>query len=153
MKKTIITYGTFDMFHVGHLRLLQKLAQLGDELIVAVSTDEFNKIKNKVALIPYEQRAEIIENIACVSLVIPEESWEQKVNDIEKYNVDVFAIGNDWSGKFDFLKQHCEVIYLERTRGISTSSLKSSLGNILSVSKEDILNTFEIIETLHNDLD
>ena len=153
MKKTIITYGTFDMFHIGHLRLLKRLSSLGDELIVGVSTDNFNKQKNKSSIIPFEQRAEIVENIACVDKVIPEESWDQKINDIHTYNVDIFAIGEDWSHKFDHLKEYCEVMYLERTKGISTSSLKASLNNILSISKEDILNTFEIIETLQKDLD
>jgi len=98
--KTVITYGTFDMFHIGHLRLLQRLKKLGDRLIVAVSTDEFNMLKNKQVLIPYEQRAEIIANISYVDMVIPEHNWEQKIEDIQKYNVDIFAIGDDWKGKF-----------------------------------------------------
>lgn len=153
MKKTIITYGTFDMFHIGHLRLLQRLAKLGDELIVAVSTDEFNIVKDKTVLIPYEQRAEIVENIKCVDIVIPEQNWEQKINDIKKHNVDIFAIGDDWKGKFDFLKEHCDVIYLERTKDISTTQLKKSLTNFLSIPKEDILNAFKIIETLKKDFE
>jgi glycerol-3-phosphate cytidylyltransferase len=153
MKKTVITYGTFDMFHIGHLKLLQRLAKLGDELIVAVSSDEFNALKNKTVLIPYEQRAEIVANIKCVDKVIAEEDWEQKISDIEKYNIDIFAIGNDWEGKFDFLKEFCEVIYLERTQDISTTKLKKSLANFLSIPKEDILNAFEIIETLKKDLE
>ena len=95
------------MFHIGHLKLLQRLSQLGDELIVAVSSDEFNKLKDKTVLIPYEQRAEIVANIKCVDKVIPEHNWEQKVEDIKKYNVDIFAMGDDWEGKFDFLKEHC----------------------------------------------
>ena len=153
MQTTIITYGSFDMFHIGHLKLLQRLSKLGDELIVAVSTDEFNKIKNKMALIPYEQRAEIVANIKCVDKVIPEDNWEQKIDDIQKYNVDIFAIGNDWKGKFDFLKEHCDVIYLERTKDISTTQLKKSLTNFLSIPKEDILNAFKIIETLKKDFE
>ena len=153
MKKTILTYGTFDMFHIGHLKLLQRLAELGDELIVAVSTDEFNELKNKTVLIPYEQRAEIVANIKCVDKVIPEHNWEQKIDDIKKYNVDIFAIGNDWEGKFDFLKEHCEVIYLERTKNISTTQLKKSLTNFLSIPKEDILNAFKVIETLKKDFE
>lgn len=153
MKKTVITYGTFDMFHIGHLKLLQRLAKLGDELIVAVSSDEFNKVKNKTVLIPYEQRAEIVANIKCVDKVIAEENWEQKVLDIQKYNVDVFAIGNDWEGKFDFLKEYCEVVYLERTKDISTTQLKKSLTNFLSIPKEDILDAFRIIKTLKKDLE
>ncbi len=141
------------MFHIGHLRLLQRLAELGDELIVAVSTDQFNKLKNKTVLIPYEQRAEIVQNISCVDRVIPEENWEQKVRDIKNYNVDIFAIGNDWEGEFDFLEEYCEVRYLERTKEISTTQLKKSLTNFLSIPKEDILNAFKIIETLKKDFE
>lgn len=153
MKKTIITYGTFDMFHIGHLRLLQRLKDMADELIVAISTDEFNRGKGKKVMIPYEQRAEIVANIKCVDKVIPEESWEQKVDDIKKYSVDIFAIGNDWEGKFDFLKEYCEVIYLERTKDISTTQLKKSLTNFMSIPKEDIINAFEVIELLKKDFE
>ena len=152
-KKRVLTYGTFDMFHIGHLKLLQRLAELGDELIVAVSSDEFNELKNKTVLIPYDQRAEIVANISCVDKVIPEENWEQKVDDIKKYDVDIFAIGDDWEGKFDFLHEHCEVVYLERTKDISTTQLKKSLTNFLSIPKEDILNAFKIIETLKKDFE
>ncbi len=152
-KKTIITYGTFDMFHIGHLRLLQRLSKLGDELIVAVSTDEFNKQKNKTVLIPFEQRAEIVANIKGVDKVIPEYCWEQKIDDIKKYEVDIFAIGKDWEGKFDFLKPYCEVLYLERTKEISTTQLKKSLTRFLSIPKEDILNAFKVIEALKKDFE
>ena len=142
------------MFHIGHLRLLQRLSELGDELIVAVSTDVFNQLKNKTVLIPYEQRrAEIVSNIKCVDKVIPEHNWEQKIDDIQKYNVDIFAMGDDWEGKFNFLKEYCEVIYLERTKDISTTQLKKSLTNFLSIPKEDILNAFEVIETLKKDFE
>jgi len=151
MKKTIITYGTFDMFHIGHLKLLQRLKSLGDELIVAISSDEFNRGKGKKVMIPYSQRAEIVENIKCVDKVIPEENWEQKITDVQKYNVDVFAMGNDWEGKFDFLKEHCEVLYLDRTKDISTTQLKKSLMNFMSIPKEDIINAFEVIELLKKD--
>lgn len=153
MKKTIITYGTFDMFHIGHLRLLQRLSKLADKLIVAVSTDDFNKGKGKKTLIPYEQRAEIIENIKCVDLVIPENDWEQKIKDVKKYDIDIFAIGDDWEGKFDFLKEYCEVVYLERTDNISTTQLKKSLTNFMSIPKKDILNAFEVIEILKKDFE
>jgi glycerol-3-phosphate cytidylyltransferase len=141
------------MFHIGHLRLLQRLKDLGDELIVAVSTDEFNRGKGKKVMIPYEQRAEIVANIKCVDIVIPESSWEQKVEDIEKYNIDIFAIGDDWKGKFDFLKEYCEVIYLPRTKDISTTKLKKSLTNFLSIPKDDIINALEVLETLKKDLE
>lgn len=151
--KRIITYGTFDMFHIGHLKLLQRLKSLGDELIVAVSTDEFNELKGKKVMIPYKQRAEIVSNIKCVDMVIPENNWEQKVDDIKKYNIDIFAMGNDWEGKFDFLKEHCEVVYLERTKDISTTKLKKSLSNFMSIPKEDIINAFEVIEKLKKDFE
>jgi glycerol-3-phosphate cytidylyltransferase len=152
-KKIIITYGTFDMFHIGHLKLLQRLSDLGDELIVAVSTDEFNRLKGKKTLIPYEQRAEIIQNIKCVDRVVKEESWEQKIDDIEKYDIDIFAMGDDWKGKFDFLEEYCEVIYLSRTTDISTTQLKKSLTNFLSIPKEDILNALEILAQLKTDFE
>ncbi len=152
-KKTIITYGTFDMFHIGHLKLLQRLKEFGDELIVAVSTDEFNELKGKKTLIPYEQRAEIVSNIKCVNKVIPENSWDQKIEDVEQYNIDIFAIGDDWEGKFDFLEKYCEVVYLARTKNVSTTKLKKSLSNFLSIPKEDILNAFTIIEQLKKDFE
>ena len=153
MPKTVITYGTFDMFHIGHLRLLQRQKALGDRLIVAVSTDEFNEQKKKKTLIPYEQRAEIVANIKCVDEVIPEESWDQKISDIKKYDVDIFSMGDDWKGKFDYLKEYCEVVYLPRTENISTTQLKRSLNKFLSIPKEDILHAFEILEALKKDLE
>jgi len=122
-------------------------------LIVAVSTDEFNEGKGKKVMIPYEQRAEIVANIKCVDMVISENSWEQKIEDIKKYNIDIFAIGDDWKGKFDFLKDYCEVVYLPRTKDISTTKLKKSLTNFLSIPKEDIINALEVLETLKKDLE
>jgi glycerol-3-phosphate cytidylyltransferase len=124
------------MFHIGHLNLLNRLKRLGDKLIVAVSTDEFNSIKGKKTLIPFEQRALIVQNIKCVDMVISEENWEQKIDDIKKYNVDIFAMGDDWKGKFDFLKDYCEVIYLPRTQNISTTELKKELNKYLGISDE-----------------
>ena len=135
-EKIVLTYGTFDMFHIGHLNLLNRLKRLGDKLIVAVSTDEFNSIKGKKTLIPFEQRALIVQNIKCVDMVISEKNWEQKIDDIKKYNVDIFAIGDDWQGKFDFLKNHCEVIYLPRTQNISTTELKKELNKYLGINDE-----------------
>jgi glycerol-3-phosphate cytidylyltransferase len=135
-EKIVLTYGTFDMFHIGHLNLLNRLKSLGDKLIVAVSTDEFNSIKGKKTLIPFEQRALIVQNIKCVDMVISEENWEQKIYDIKKYNVDIFAMGDDWQGKFDFLKDYCEVIYLPRTQNISTTELKKELNKYLGISDE-----------------
>jgi glycerol-3-phosphate cytidylyltransferase len=153
MSKTVITYGTFDMFHIGHLKLLRRLSELGDRLIVAVSTDEFNSLKGKKTLIPYEQRAAIVEAIDCVDLVIPENSWEQKKADVTDYSVDIFAIGDDWKGKFDFLEEHCEVIYMPRTKNISTTELKRSLKKFLSISQDDLRKAFEVLELLRKDLE
>ena len=152
MAKTVITYGTFDLFHIGHLKLLQRLSKLGDKLIVAVSTDEFNAIKGKKTIIPFSQRAEIVSNIKCVDMVIPESNWEQKIDDIKKYNIDIFAIGDDWKGKFDFLKEHCEVVYLDRTEGISSTQLKQTL-KTFSVSKDEIIKAFDILEQLKKDFE
>ena len=152
MQKTVITYGTYDMFHIGHLNMFRRLKALGNTLIVGVSTDEFNELKGKRTLIPYDQRAEIIASIECVDMVIPETCWEQKVDDIKKYNCDIFGIGDDWNGKFDFLKDHCEVVYLSRTGGISTTELKRSLNRFLSVTPEDMAFAFNIMQQLKNDL-
>ncbi|MBB3330950.1 glycerol-3-phosphate cytidylyltransferase [Halomonas campaniensis] len=151
MTRVVITYGTFDMFHIGHLNLLRRISMLGDRLIVAVSTDEFNAGKGKRTLIPFEQRAEIVRNIRHVDEVIPEVSWEQKVEDVKRHEVSVFAMGDDWAGKFDFLSTHCEVVYLPRTEGVSTTELKRSLSRFCSVSREDILRAFDVIEQLRKD--
>lgn len=126
MAKTVITYGTFDMFHVGHLRLLERMRNYGDRVIVGVSTDEFNAIKGKKSLIPFDERREIVGALKCVDLVISETCWEQKVEDIRNYCVDVFVMGDDWVGKFDFLRPYCEVVYLPRTDNISTTILKEA---------------------------
>ena len=127
----VLTYGTFDLFHIGHLRLLERAKALAGEdgkLIVAVSTDEFNwNAKQKKCAIPYEERATIVAALRCVDQVIPEECWEQKTSDVEKYNVNIFVMGNDWEGKFDFLKSQCEVVYLLRTEGISSTKIKTDL--------------------------
>lgn len=152
-QKTVITYGTFDLFHIGHLNLLKRLKSLGDKLIVAVSTDEFNELKGKKTLMPYAQRAEIVGSIKYVDEVIPEENWEQKIDDVKKYGVNIFAIGNDWSGKFDFLNEYCEVVYLERTENISSSDLKKALKSFFSVPKEEIIKALEVLEQLRKDLD
>lgn len=152
-QKTIITYGTFDMFHIGHLNLLRRLKVRASKLIVAVSTDEFNKEKGKKTLIPYEQRVEIVSSIKYVDVVIPEYSWDQKTSDIKNYSVDVFAIGDDWRGKFDFLKDYCEVEYLTRTSNISTTELKRSLRRFLSIPYTDLIKAFEVLEMLRRDLE
>lgn len=126
--KKVITYGTFDLLHYGHINLLQHAKALGDYLIVALSTDEFNEqSKGKVTYFSYEERKRLLEAIRYVDLVIPEENWEQKISDVKEFKVDTFVMGNDWEGKFDFLKDYCEVVYLERTPEISTTKIKSDL--------------------------
>ncbi|MDE6433366.1 MAG: glycerol-3-phosphate cytidylyltransferase [Lachnospiraceae bacterium] len=126
--KKIITYGTFDLLHYGHINLLQRAKALGDYLIVALSTDEFNsEMKGKVTYFSYEERKRLLEAIRYVDLVIPEENWEQKISDVQEFKVDTFVMGNDWEGKFDFLKPYCEVVYLDRTPEISTTKIKSDL--------------------------
>lgn len=125
--KRILTYGTFDLIHVGHINLLRRAKELGDYLIVGISTDEFNTKKQKQAFHNFEDRKSILESIRYVDLVIPEHSWEQKVHDIEKYHIDLFVMGDDWDGEFDYLNQYCEVKYLSRTEGISSSSIKENI--------------------------
>lgn len=125
--KRIITYGTFDLLHYGHINLLQRARSLGDYLIVAVSTDEFNEIKNKKSFFSYLERKHLLEAVRYVDLVIPESSWDQKINDVKNYNVDTFVIGDDWIGKFDYLNEVCDVRYLTRTPEISTTQIKRSL--------------------------
>lgn len=128
--KRILTYGTFDLLHYGHIRLLQRAKALGDYLIVAVSTDEFNELKGKKAYHDYETRKKMLEAIRYVDLVIPEENWEQKISDVKDYNVDVVVMGSDWAGsdRFNYLNEYCEVVYLDRTEGISTTKIKEDLG-------------------------
>lgn len=125
--KTVITYGTFDLFHIGHVQILERARSLGDKLVVGVSSDEFNKIKGKKSVFPYEQRAQILKTLRCVDDVFPEHNWGQKENDISKYNADIFVMGHDWEGEFDSLKSICEVVYLPRTDGISTTEIKSAM--------------------------
>ena len=127
--RRVLTYGTFDLLHYGHIRLLQRAAALGDYLIVALSTDEFNASKGKRSFYPYEVRREMLESIRYVDLVIPESCWEQKRSDVETYRVDVVCMGSDWSGdpRFEDLRDLCDVVYLDRTDGISTTDVKSRL--------------------------
>ncbi len=128
--RRIITYGTYDLLHYGHIRLLQRAREMGDYLIVALSTDEFNAGKGKKAYHPYEERKAMLEAIRYVDLVIPETCWEQKRTDILRYQADALVMGDDWQGKFDDLKDICEVIYLPRTDGISTTQIKSDLAKL-----------------------
>jgi glycerol-3-phosphate cytidylyltransferase len=125
--KTIITYGTFDILHVGHINLLRRARALGDRLVVGLSTDEFNQGKHKTSLLNYENRKAVLEAIRWVDEVFPENSWEQKIADIRRYDAAIFVMGHDWEGKFDFLSEHCAVHYLARTENISTTEIKQSL--------------------------
>ncbi|CCE22429.1 glycerol-3-phosphate cytidylyltransferase [Methylotuvimicrobium alcaliphilum] len=135
--KTVITYGTFDLFHVGHVNLLQRARALGDRLIVGVSTDEFNlNEKGKTTIVPFEHRVKVLESCRYVDQVIPEHNWRQKESDIKKYDVDIFVIGDDWQGKFDELKSCCDVIYLPRTRNISSTAIKQAMAVIEQLNKE-----------------
>ena len=132
--RKVITYGTFDLLHYGHINLLRRARELGDYLIVALSTDEFNwNEKRKKCFFTYEQRKQLLEAIRYVDLVIPEESWEQKISDVKEFRVDTFVIGDDWEGKFDFLKEYCEVVYLPRTPEISTTQIKTMADEVEAV--------------------
>ena len=128
--KRVLTYGTFDLLHYGHINLLKRAKALGDYLVVALSTDEFNESKGKKAYHNYETRKQMLEAIRYVDLVIPENSWEQKINDIKEYHIDTTVMGGDWVGsdKFEYLQDYCELVYLPRTEGVSTSKIKKELG-------------------------
>ncbi|TMU84083.1 glycerol-3-phosphate cytidylyltransferase [Bacillus sp. BHET2] len=125
--KKVITYGTFDLLHWGHINLLKRAKQLGDHLTVAISSDEFNELKNKESYHSFENRKMILESIRYVDEVIAENEWEQKISDVVENEIDIFVMGDDWKGKFDFLKDYCEVVYLPRTIGISTTKIKKDL--------------------------
>ena len=127
--KRVLTYGTYDLLHYGHIRLLKRAKELGDYLIVAISTDEFNAVKGKKSYHDFETRKEMLEAVRSVDLVIPEDNWEQKKQDVLDYKVDVVVMGSDWKGseRFEYLKEYCEVIYLDRTEGISTTQIKEEL--------------------------
>ena len=137
--KRVLTYGTYDLLHYGHIRLLKRAKELGDYLIVALSTDEFNAIKGKKAYHNYETRKKMLEAIRYVDLVIPEKNWDQKIDDVKKYYVDVTVMGDDWKGndKFEELKEYCDVIYLPRTEGVSTTKIKKELGLQRPINGED----------------
>ena len=128
--KRVITYGTFDMLHYGHINLLRRAKELGDYLVVALSTDEFNwNEKQKKCYFSYEHRKLLLEAIRYVDEVIPEENWDQKRTDIHDHNIDIFVMGDDWKGHFDFLTEEgAQVVYLPRTPDISTTQIKQNLG-------------------------
>jgi glycerol-3-phosphate cytidylyltransferase len=150
--KTVLTYGTFDLFHIGHLNILKRLSELGDRLIVGVSTDEFNAVKGKKPVVPFEQRIEIVRAIRYVDMAIPEENWAQKREDIEKYNVDAFGIGEDWRGKFDDLEDKVEVVYLPRTNGISTTEMKRVLSAFDERHVEELKRTLDSLSQIVKEL-
>ena len=125
--RRVITYGTFDTLHYGHIRLLRRARELGDFLIVALSSDEFNSLKGKQARFSWEDRKADLEGVRYVDMVVREDNWEQKTHDVATYNVDVFTMGDDWVGKFDFLKPQCEVIYLPRTPDISSTMIRTKI--------------------------
>ena len=150
--KTVITYGTFDLFHVGHVRLLKRLSELGDRLVVGISSDEFNELKGKKSFFSYSERAEIVAACQYVSEVFPEHDWEQKQRDVQRFNADIFAMGDDWKGKFDFLNEHCEVIYLSRTENVSTTDIKKTLSSLkrsdLDKIESSLHNVLEIVRAM-----
>lgn len=146
--KTVLTYGTFDLFHIGHLNLLERLRGMGDRLIVGVSTDEFNAAKGKRTVIPFAERSRLVGAIKHVDHVIPETSWEQKREDIHRYGVSVFGIGADWEGRFDDLQDACEVVYLPRTQGISTTELKNALRVLDQTHVKDLKHALDVISTI-----
>lgn len=152
MGTTVITYGTFDLFHIGHLNILKRLSDLGDRLIVGVSTDEFNAIKGKRPIVPFEQRLEIVQSIRYVDTAIPEDRWSQKREDIDTYNIDVFGMGADWEGKFDELKDKVKVVYLPRTSGISTTEMKRVLSAFDAKHVEELKKTLDSISQIVKEL-
>lgn len=148
-KKTVITYGTFDLFHIGHLNLLRRISELGNRLVVGVSTDEFNALKGKKTIVSYEDRAKIVSAICYVDAVFPEENWEQKRADILREKAHIFAMGSDWSGKFDDLNDLCQVVYLPRTENISTTDIKTL---VKAEARSEILEVAHLVATAHRAL-
>ncbi|MFC0336340.1 Glycerol-3-phosphate cytidylyltransferase [Kushneria avicenniae] len=148
VRKVVLTYGTFDLFHVGHLNLLERLADLGGKLIVGVSTDEFNELKGKRTVVDYQDRARIVAGLKCVDAVIPEEGWEQKRADIVRYDVDIFGMGHDWEGKFDELRDLCEVVYLPRTDGVSSTQIKELLRVLDKSHVDDLKKALDLIQSI-----
>ncbi|MGJ0223477.1 adenylyltransferase/cytidyltransferase family protein [Streptococcus pyogenes] len=146
--RTVLTYGTFDLFHVGHLNLLRRLRGLGDRLVVGVSTDAFNELKGKKTIVSFSDRQEIVRGLKCVDEVFPEASWDQKVADIKRLDVSVFGMGSDWNGKFDSLREYCEVVYLDRTPGISSTELKRVLQILDREHVRELKSALDIISNI-----
>ena len=126
-RKVALTYGTYDLFHIGHVRLFERIKRRFDFLVVAVSTDEFNAVKGKRSVVPFTDRLTMVQACRHVDLAIAETAWEQKEGDIERYGAHAFVMGSDWEGRFDFLKPLCEVVYLPRTEGVSSTELKQAV--------------------------
>lgn len=137
--KKVLTYGTYDLLHRGHINLLKRASEMGDYLIVGLSSDTFNDTKNKKSFYSYEERKLVLEAIRYVDQVISEDNWQQKRKDIVKHGIDVLVMGDDWTGKFDDLRDICDVVYIPRTGGISTSMVKAKL----QVTKESNLEVSE----------
>lgn len=124
---TVITYGTFDLLHIGHILILRRLRELGTRLVVGVSTDEFNAVKGKRCMFPYQERAQMVAALRDVDEVFPEHCWEQKRDDVVRFGAAIFGMGDDWVGAFDSLSDLCRVVYLPRTPDVSSSQIKTAL--------------------------
>jgi glycerol-3-phosphate cytidylyltransferase len=146
--RVVLTYGTFDLFHVGHLNLLSRLRALGDRLVVGVSTDEFNAIKGKKTVVSFSDRLAIVQGLKCVDVAFAEDHWEQKIEDVKKYGVDVFGMGDDWAGKFDFLTGHCEVVYLPRTSNVSSTEFKQLLRVLEASHIAELKQALDLISSI-----
>lgn len=149
---TVITYGTFDLFHVGHVNLLRRLRGLGDRLVVGCSTDEFNALKGKKTVMPYEHRAAILSSLRYVDKVFPEKSWDQKRGDIAREEVDIFAMGEDWAGKFDDLADVCDVVYLPRTQDVSTTEVRQWVNAMHAERIDELRHALERVEAIARQL-
>lgn len=126
-ERIVLTYGTFDLFHPGHVQLLKRARELGSRLLVGLSTDEFNAKKGKQSVMSYKDRKTVLESCRYVDEVFAEEDWSQKLDDARRLAADVFVMGDDWAGKFDFMQEACNVVYLARTEGVSTTEIKASV--------------------------
>jgi len=131
-ERIVLTYGTFDLFHPGHVQLLRRARELGSKLVVGLSTDEFNARKGKRSVMSYEDRKTVLESCRHVDAVFPEQDWQQKIDDARRLGASVFVMGDDWEGKFDFMQAVCKVVYLRRTEGVSTTQIKSSMQTLPS---------------------
>lgn len=152
-RRVVLTYGTFDLLHVGHLNLLERLRALGDYLVVGVSSDAFNALKGKQTIIPFADRLRLVQALSCVDLAIPEESWDQKPSDIQRYGVSVFGMGGDWEGKFDDLGTLCEVVYLPRTAHISSTQLKQAMRVLGKGQLEDLRQALGLLSSIVDQFD